>query len=269
MSESFADKVVLVTGGGRGMGRGVAEAFSARGAKLIIAARTPSYGEEAVDAIRARGGEALLVQADNADRHSIKQMVEQGVAHFGRLDVVVHCAAHWVQGEVVDIDEDEFELLVRSNVNSLFWLARDCAPHLSRAPDRGRIIFISSGSAGRQYLQGNICYSSTKAFMNEFSRGLAMELGKRNILVNTVEPGLIASDRVLGNIGPEITQALTTTYPVPRPGTVADIANAVLFLASRASGYITGAQLLVDGGSSMSPMPDLEKILADAPGRQG
>src|SRR5690606_11644243 len=259
MSESFADKVVLVTGGGRGMGRGVAEAFSARGAKLIIAARTPSYGEEAVDAIRTRGGEALLVQADNADRHSMKQMVEQGVAHFGRLDVVVHCAAHWVQGEVVDIDEDEFELLVRSNVNSLFWLARDCAPHLSRAPDRGRIIFISSGSAGRQYLQGNICYSSTKAFMNEFSRGLAMELGKRNILVNTVEPGLIASDRVLGNIGPEITQALTTTYPVPRPGTVADIANAVLFLASRASGYITGAQLLVDGGSSMSPMPDLEK----------
>lgn len=269
MADSLAGKVVLVTGGGRGMGRGIAEAFSQRGAKVIIAARTARHGEEAVAEIRERGGEALLVQADNTDRHAMKQMVEQGAAHFGGLDVVVHCAAHWVQGEVVDMDEADFDDLVQSNIHSLFWLAKDAAPWLAKARDKGRLIFISSGSAGRQYLPGNICYSSTKAFMNEFSRGLAMELGKRNILVNTVEPGLVASDRVLGNIGMDIAEALTTGYPIPRPGTPQDVARAVLFFASGEADYITGASLLVDGGSSMSPMPDLDKILAQTNSGQG
>ena len=269
MTESFAGKTVLVTGSGRGMGRGIADAFSALGAKLIISARTAKYGEEAVAAIHARGGEALLVRADNADRQSMKQMVEQGAAHFGGIDVVVHCAAHWVQGDVVDMDDADFDDLVHSNIHSLFWLAKDAAPWLSKAPDKGRLIFISSGAAGRQYLPGNICYSSTKAFMNEFSRGLAMEMGKHNILVNTVEPGLIASDRVLGNIGMDIAQALTNTYPIPRPGMPEDIAKAVLFFASSQADYITGASLLVDGGSSMSPMPDLDKILAQTSSGQG
>jgi 3-oxoacyl-[acyl-carrier protein] reductase len=98
---------------------------------------------------------------------------------------------------------------------------------------------------------------------------LAKELGKRNILVNTVEPGLVASDRVLGNLGMDIAEAHTTGYPIPRPGTPQDVARAVLFFASGEADYITGASLLVDGGSSMSPMPDLDKILAQTNSGQG
>lgn len=262
MSESFADKVVLVTGAGRGMGRGIAEAFSERGAKVIVSARSAERGQETVDRIRAAGGDAFPVMADNADRLAMKQMVEQGVAHYGRLDVVVHCAAHWVQGEILDMPEEDFNDLLQSNIHALFWLARDVAPHLSKAPGKGRLIFISSGSVNRQYLPGNICYSATKSYMNEFARGMAMEFGKHNILVNTVDPGFTATDRLLTMISEEVAQALTSTYPIPRPGTALDVANAVLFMASDAAAYITGTHLLVDGGSSMSPMPDLDKVLA-------
>jgi 3-oxoacyl-[acyl-carrier protein] reductase len=194
----------------------------------------------------------------------MKNMVEATVARFGGLDIVVHSAAQWIQKEVVDMSEDEFDDMVQSNIHSLFWLAKDAAPYLSQAKDKGRIVLNSSGSANRQYVPGLVCYTATKAYMNFFSRGLALELGKRNILVNVVEPGLIASDRVKGNIDDTILNALTANHPVPRPGTPEEIAASVLFLASKEAGYITGSSILVDGGGSMATPPDMERILAEA-----
>ncbi|MFA7553877.1 MAG: SDR family NAD(P)-dependent oxidoreductase [Spongiibacteraceae bacterium] len=264
MTDKFKKKVVLVTGGGRGIGKAIAEAFGAEGARVMIAARTISHGESVVASLKAAGVEASVVQASNSDRSSMKAMVEKTVECYGGLDIVVHSAAHWVQNEVVDMDEADFDEMVASNINSLFWLAKDCEPYLSKAEDKGRLIYISSGSANRQYVPGLICYTATKAYLNFFARGLAMELGKRNILVNVVEPGLIASDRVKGNIDTTILSALTTTYPVPRAGLPTEIASSVLFLASNEASYITGTTLLVDGGGSMSPMPDLEGTLAEA-----
>lgn len=264
MNRSFENKVVLVTGAGRGIGKAVAQAFAAEGAKVMIAARTLDYGQAVKDEILASGGEADLVQVDNCDRAAMKAMVEKTAQRFGGIDIVVHSAAHWVQHEVVDMDDDDFNDMVTSNIHSMFWLAKDTEPYLSQAKDRGRLIYISSGSANRQYVPGLTCYTATKAYMNYFARGLAMELGKRNILVNVIEPGLIASDRVKSNIDDTILNALTSTYPVPRAGLPAEIAASILFLASSQAGYITGASLLVDGGSSMSPMPDLEKVLAEA-----
>lgn len=263
MSDKFKQKVVLVTGGGRGIGKAIVQAFAEQGAKVMIAARTLSYGEELLASLIEQGVEAAVVQAVNSDRASMKAMVEKTVETFGGLDIVVHSAAHWVQNEVVDMPEHEFEEMVTSNINSLFWLARDCEPYLSKAKDKGRLVFISSGSANRQYVPGLVCYTATKAYMNFFARGLALELGKRNILVNVVEPGLIASDRVKGNIDDSILEALTTTYPVPRAGLPKEIAASVLFLCSNDAAYVTGTSLLVDGGGSMAAMPDLERILAE------
>jgi len=263
MSDKFKQKVVLVTGGGRGIGKAIVQAFAAQGAKVMIAARTLSYGEELVASLVEQGVEAAVVQAVNSDRASMKAMVEKTVETFGGLDIVVHSAANWVQNEVVDMPEHEFEEMVASNINSLFWLARDCEPYLSKAKDKGRLVFISSGAANRQYVPGLVCYTATKAYMNFFARGLALELGKRNILVNVVEPGLIASDRVKGNIDEPIIEALTATYPIPRAGLPEEIAASVLFLCSNDAAYITGTSLLVDGGGSMAAMPDLEQILAD------
>ena len=264
MCDKFKQKVVLVTGGGRGIGKAIATAFAEQGAKVMIAARTLSYGESVVADLHAKGCEAAVVQATNADRASMKSMVEKTVEQFGGLDIVVHSAAHWVQNEILDMPEEDFDEMVTSNINSLYWLAKDSEPYLSKAVDKGRLIYISSGSANRQFVPGLICYTATKAYLDFFARGLAMEFGKRNILVNVVEPGLIASDRVNGNISEPILDALTSTYPVPRPGTPEDIASSVLFLASKEAAYITGSALLVDGGGSMAPMPNLEKVLADA-----
>ena len=263
MAKKFADKVVLVTGGGRGIGKAIVQAFAAEGAKVMIAARTVKFGEALVEELTAQGVEAAVVQAENSDRESMRQMVEKTVAQFGGIDIVVHSAAHWVQREVVDMPEEDFEEMVDSNIKSLFWLSKDCAPYLSKSADKGRLIFISSGSANRQYMPGLTSYTATKAYMNFFARGLALELGSKNILVNVVEPGLIASDRVSGNISEPVLEALTSTYPVPRPGTPKDVADSVLFLASPEAGYITGSSLLVDGGGSMAPMADLEKVLGD------
>jgi 3-oxoacyl-[acyl-carrier protein] reductase len=263
MSDSYAGKVALVTGGGRGMGRAIAEAFAAAGAAVVIGARTRSYGEEAVAAIRQRGGRAALAVADNSDRAAMKAMVETAAEAFGQLDIVVHCAADSAHQPVVDMADDTFDYLVRSNIHSLFWLAKDAAPHLARARDKGRLIYISSGSANRNYIPGLICYAATKAFMNAFARGLAMEFGKLGILVNVVEPGMIASDRLLATISEEAAAAMASAFPVPRVGTPEEVAAAVLFLASNAAGYITGSSLLVDGGASMAPMPSLERHLSE------
>lgn len=262
MSKRFENKVVLVTGGGRGIGKAIASAFAEQGAKVMIAARTLSSGEAVVAELTQRGFQAAVVQASNADRASMKNMVETTVATFGGLDVVVHSAAHWIQQEVIDMADEDFDELITSNIHSMFWLAKDCQPYLSQSSDRGRMIFISSGAANRQFIPGAICYAATKTYMNFFARGLAIELGKHNILVNVVEPGLVASDRAKDNLDDKTLNALTSTYPVARPGEPEEIAASVLFMASKEAAYITGSALLVDGGSSMAPMPDLEAILS-------
>jgi 3-oxoacyl-[acyl-carrier protein] reductase len=257
----FENKVVLVTGAGRGMGKAIALAFAREGAKLVISARTPRYGEEVVTQIRQAGGQACLVGGDIADRDSIRAMIAAGVEAFGALDVVVHCAADTSPGLIVDMADDTFDHLVRSNIQSLFWLAKDAAPHLSKAEDAGRLIFISSGEANRKYTPMLIPYGSSKAFMNAFARGLAVEFGQLNILVNVVEPGLISTDGMMAKLGEELPHKIAENFAIPRPGRPEEIAAAVTFLASREASYITGAALLVDGGATMASIPQVSETL--------
>ncbi len=253
----FRDKVVLVTGAGRGMGRAIALAYAREGAKVVVSARTPRYGEETIEQIKSLGGEACLVGGDIADR----EMVQGGVEHFGSLDIVVHCAADTSHGLIAEMADDTFDHIVRSNIQSLFWLAKDSAPYLSKAVDKGRLIFISSGEANRKYTPRLIAYGSSKAFMNAFARGLAVEFGAMNILVNVVEPGLIGTDHMLETLGDELPHKLAAHFPVGRLGESADIANAVMFLTSNEASYITGTSLLVDGGATMIALPKVEEIL--------
>jgi len=258
----FDCKVALVTGAGRGIGRAIAERFAAMGAQVVVSARTASRGEETVRRIVDAGGRAVLAVGDIADRDAVQGMVNTAARSYGRLDVLVHCAAESSHGRVVDMDEGDFDKLVRSNIHSLFWLARDAHALLSAAPDKGRLIYISSGSANRNFIPGLIPYMATKAFMNAFARGLAMEMGRDGILVNVVEPGMVASDRMKEHLSDDVAMKIARPFPVPRPGQPDEIADAVLFMASTQAGYITGANLLVDGGASMAPLGSLEDELA-------
>ncbi|PWK91928.1 SDR family NAD(P)-dependent oxidoreductase [Fulvimonas soli] len=261
MGQRFKDKVAFIIGGGRGMGRAIAEAFAAEGACVVISARTEVFGRQTVADFRARGYTASLVSGDIADRAAVRRMFEDAVAQHGRLDIVVNVAADAALGHVRDMEEDAYDYLIRSNVHALFWVARDAAPHLAKARDKGRLIYISSAAANRTFMPGLTAYAATKAYLNHFARGLAVELAPLGILVNVVEPGMIETDRMQSHVTAEQAAAIAAGFPVPRPGQASEIAAAVLFLAAPETLYITGSALLVDGGCSLVPMPGLSARL--------
>lgn len=259
----FEGKAVLVAGGGMGMGRAIADSFAAEGATVVIGARTRSHGEAAAAAIEARGGKAFVVQCDIGHRASVKSMVDDAVRLAGCLDIVVLSAANSNNGLIKEMPDADYDELVRCNIEAPFWLARDAATYLSKSRDKGRLIYISSGGANRVFQPGLNPYHATKAYLNAFARGLAVEFGPMNILVNTVEPGMTATDGMKAKLPLEIANAISANFPVPRVGQPQDIANAVLFLASPAASYITGTSLLVDGGASMASMTNIANKIAE------
>lgn len=257
MSGRYDGKVVMVTGAGRGMGQAIADAFADEGATVVVCARTQHYGAAAVQAIVNRGGKASLVSGDITSRAAVKAMFDDAVSEHGQLDIVVHCVADNAHGRVVDMEDEAYDYLIKSNIYALFWIAKDAAPHLSKAKNKGRLIFISSAMANRTYMPGLIPYASTKAYLNAFARGLALELGSKNILVNVIEPGLTATDRLKSKFSEQQVVAMSANFPVPRAGEPKEIAAAALYLASNEASYVTGSNLLIDGGASMVPLVGL------------
>jgi 3-oxoacyl-[acyl-carrier protein] reductase len=251
MNESFKGKCVIVTGGGRGIGRSIAEEFAAAGACVVIATRTASYGDEAVAAIREKGGEASLVQMDLSDKPRIAELVAYAAGRHGRIDIVVHCAADVPHGGL-DVTDEALDRGIDSIVKAAFWLTREARPHLRRAPDGGRMVFITSICGPKIVLPGRIAYGVCKSALEAFVRGAALELAAEGITVNGIEPGMIASARPIAAMGAEAIQAIGAKSPVGRAGTPEEIAHAVMYLASARSGYVTGASIVVDGGSTLS-----------------
>lgn len=260
-SHRFQDKVVLITGAGRGIGKAIALAFAAEGAKVVVQARTLTNGQMVVDTILQQGGQAVTQAGDVGQRSDVRAMINCAVKNFGALDILVHCAADAAIGKVTDMPDDVFANQVNANIQSLFWLSKDALPALSKAADKGRLIFISSGEGNRSHTPGLVPYGASKAYMNAFARTLAREVGPQGVLVNVVEPGLILSDRMREHLADEVTTHLTRNFPVPRAGLPSEIASAVLFLASHEAAYITGSSLLVDGGATMSPISAIETHL--------
>lgn len=256
--QRFTDKVVLVTGAGRGIGRAIAEAFAAEGAKVVVSARKAALGEQVVAGIGKRGGKAALTVGDVSRRADIGAMIRDAASAYGGLDIVVHSAADAAMGRVAAMSDEVFDTQVHANIHSLFWLAKDALPLLAKARDKGRLIYISSGAANRSFTPGLIPYMASKAYMNAFARGLANEVGRDNVLVNVVEPGLIASDRMREHLDESRAAKIAAAFPVARVGLPAEIAAAVMYLASAQAGYITGTALLVDGGATMAPIVDFK-----------
>jgi 3-oxoacyl-[acyl-carrier protein] reductase len=256
--QRFTDKVVLVTGAGRGIGRAIAESFAAEGAKVVVSARKAALGEQIVADIGKRGGSAALTVGDISRRADIGAMIRDAERAYGGLDIVVHSAADAAMGRISAMSDEVFDIQVHANIHSLFWLAKDALPLLRKARDKGRLIYISSGAANRSFTPGLIPYMASKAYMNAFARGLANEVGHDNVLVNVVEPGLIASDRMREHLDESRAAKIAAAFPVARVGLPAEIAAAVMYLASAEAGYITGTTLLVDGGATMAPIVEFK-----------
>ena len=252
MSEDFAGMSVVVTGAGRGLGRGIAEAFAAAGAKVTIGARTLAYAEQAKAAIEAQGGTVEIVECDVSRHADCTALIEAAATAFGGVDVVIHCAADIPHGGLGAVSDDRLEAGFASIAKAAWWLLDAARPHMAKR-GFGRFIAIGSINGTTTVVPNMTAYGMAKGALLAFVKGAAVDVVKDGITVNGIQPGLIASDHARRTLGDEGLAAYGASVPVGRAGEAADFAHACMFFASPQAGYVTGASLVMDGGSSLAP----------------
>jgi 3-oxoacyl-[acyl-carrier protein] reductase len=234
-------KVALVLGGSRGIGAAIVERLAEDGAKTVFTyAASPDQAEALRAKIEDRGGTALTVKADSADADQIKAAIDQTVARFGRLDILVVNAGVLTRGAVDQLSLDDFDRMVAINVRGVFAAIHHAAPRLI---DGGRIVTIGSNTALRVGVPGGGAYAMTKAAVASLVRGAAIDLAPRAITVNNVQPGPTTTDMTDG-----IIDFVKPMIPLGRMGEPREIAGLVAYLVREESGFMTGASLTIDGG---------------------
>lgn len=243
-------RVALVTGGSRGIGRAVSLALAREGAKVVVNyAASAAAAAEVVAAIEAReGGEAYAVRADVAREDEVEAMVQDVIARFGRVDILVNNAGITRDTLLLRMKDPDWQAVMAVNLTGAFLCSRAVARSMVRNR-RGKIINVTSvvgitGNAG----QANYC--AAKAGLIGLTKALARELASRSINVNAVAPGFIATD-MTGGLPEQTKDRLLAEIPLGRLGRPEDVAEAVVFLASPAADYITGQTIVVDGGMAM------------------
>lgn len=247
-------KVAIVTGGGRGIGAGIARVFAAEGAKVAIATRTEKYGREIVDEIRKNGGEATLLAVDIGNLDEARSVVDATVKEYGRIDVLVHNAASFLGGSVEQYTEEDLETVLSVNLKACFRLSAACIPHMKKQGG-GRLLFTSSVTGPRVAMPGTSYYAASKGGMNAFIRTAAIELARNAITVNGVEPGYIRTAAMELLADEEGMKQMAKYIPMGYIGDPKDIAYAMLYLASDEARYVTGQTIVVDGGSTLPESP--------------
>ncbi len=250
----LTEKVAIVTGAGQGIGAAIARVFAAEGARVVVATRTEAHGQRTVDTITGGGGEAHLVTADLGNREQTAAVVEQTLAHYGRVDVMVHNAASFLGGPVADYSETDLETALAVNLKACFRLAGACIPHM-RHQGGGRLLFTSSVTGPRVAMPGTAYYAASKGGVNAFIRTVALELAADRITVNGVEPGFIRTPAMDLLADAQGQQQMARYIPVGYLGQPEDIAYAMLYLASDEARYVTGQTIVVDGGSTLPESP--------------
>ncbi len=241
----LADQVAIVTGASRGLGKAMAIALGASGAKVACVARIADKLAETVSEIDAVGGEAIALPCDVTDRDSVEKTVDTVVEKWDRLDILVNNAGITRDTLLPRMTDDEWDDVINTNLRSAFLMSRAASRLMMRAR-YGRIINITSVS-GLIGNPGQTNYSASKAGLIGLTRSLSRELAGRKVTINAVAPGFIETEmtEVLGEM--IITEA-KKRIPAKRLGQPEEVAAAVLFLASSAAAYITGQVLTVDGG---------------------
>lgn len=237
-------KRALVTGGSRGIGAEVVRRLTADGAAVAFTySASATEAEQIVADITAAGGTALAIKADAGDPAQTAAAVERTVAELGGLDVLVNNAAVAHIAPIDDYPAEQFDRLVAVNIGSMFWAVRTAIKHLGEG---ARIINIGSINADRVPGPGLTVYAMTKGAVSSFTRGLARELGPRDITVNNVQPGPIDTDANPDH--GEFAESLKAVTAQGRYGHTSDVSSIVSFLAGPEAGFVTGANWNVDGG---------------------
>jgi 3-oxoacyl-[acyl-carrier protein] reductase len=239
-------KRALVTGGSRGIGAAIALALAGNGADVAFTyANAAGRAEGVKSRIEALGRKAVAIQADSADPKAIERAVAEAASALGGIDIVVNSAAVGLSGLIADIDPDAWQAMMDVNVRAPVLLSKAVIPHLSSG---GRIIFIGSGLGDRVPFPGVTAYAMSKSALLSLTRGLARELGPQGVTVNLVHPG--STDTEANPANGDFAEAQRSLTALGRFGDPAEVANAVVFLASPAASVITGSVLTADGGAN-------------------
>jgi len=241
-------RVVLITGAADGIGRGIATVFARAGCKLTLLDINPALLERTAAELTASGAEVFATTCDVRSASDVQAAVDQTIARFGQLDVAVSNAGVYPNTAVVDMAEDEWDLVIETNLKGSFLVCRAAARHMVQRGQGGKLCLIASG-AYQSARVGASHYCASKAGVVMFARTLALELAEDRINVNVVSPGLIAVG-TRPAVSERYKAELMKTIPWGRPGTPEEIGHAVYFACSPEAEYLTGSVLSVDGGSS-------------------
>lgn len=254
----LTDKVAIITGSASGIGRATAVLFARHGARVVVNTdRNLAGGAETVDMAKDAGGEAIFVQGDVASGPDMQRLVDTTLSHFGRLDIVVNNAAVVAPNKLADMPEEDWDRTTDVVLKAVYWTTRYAIPAL-RAAGGGVVVNVSSINSGPVTNSAWPAYVAAKGGVNALTRQLAVDYGHDNIRFNAVCPASISklTPEALPNEEQRKMRHRIDAYPLGRLGSPADVANAILFLASEEAAFITGALLVVDGGLT-SQTPEL------------
>ena len=248
---TLKDQVALVTGGSRGIGKAVVQALAREGAKVAFVYRGSKDAAEALQQeVASAGGTAKAHQGDVADPETARRVVADVLADWGRIDILVNNAGVIRDGLFLRQKADDWKAVLGTNLDGAMYFCKEVAQQMAFKQRNGRVINISSVAASHVN-PGQTNYAASKGAINSFTRALAVELGSRNVTVNAVAPGFIATDmsEAVRNLAGE--DNLKKMIPARRLGKPEDVAGVVVFLAGPAAAYVTGQVLTVDGGLSL------------------
>jgi 3-oxoacyl-[acyl-carrier protein] reductase len=241
---NLAGKRALVTGGSRGIGAAIAQALAENGADVAISyEHAADRARDIVGQIEGKGRKGIAIQADGADPEAIKGLVDEAAGYLGGLDILINNAGTFRHGDIADLSLDDINTLLHVNIRGTVLTTQAAIPHLKKG---GRIITIGSNLAERVPFPSLSLYALTKSAHHGFTRGLARELGSDDITVNLVQPGPI--DTELNPADGDSADINRSMVALGRYGTTDELAEVVVFLASRAASYVTGSIVTADGG---------------------